>query len=51
MINLTVDKNLYEKGGGYAVNLYSGTFKRFATQSSSKTQRSPQMASHVPHKI
>jgi hypothetical protein len=28
-----------------------GTFKRFATQFSSITQRPSQVASHVPHKI
>jgi len=32
-------------------NLYSGTFERFASQSSSTTQRSFHVASHVPHKI
>jgi hypothetical protein len=32
-------------------NLYSGTLERFTTQFPSKLQRSPQVTSHVTHKI
>jgi hypothetical protein len=35
---------------GIFPSLYSGTFKRFATEFPSISQRSPQVTSYVPHK-
>ena len=44
-------ENLYTYLRVAASARQGGTFKRFATQSSNITQKSSQMASHVPYKI
>ena len=49
-LTLQLHKNYMKREVGVLERLYSGTFKRFATEFPSISQRSPQVTSYVPHK-